>query len=105
MRLIEFDSSYDRMVNRAFDKIRQSSRGMPAVLIRLIDSIGSVMLDTTSAEQRVVLRRQADMTLRLAEQSVTEPNDLEEIRFRYGRLPGEEVFAEKPHTWSRIELN
>ncbi len=105
VRLIEFDSSYDRMVNRAFDKIRQSSRGMPAVLIRLIDSIGSVMLDTTSAEQRVVLRRQADMTLRLAEQSVTEPNDLEEIRFRYGRLPGEEVFEEKPHTWSRIELN
>jgi uncharacterized membrane protein len=105
VRLIEFDSSYDRMVNRAFDKIRQSSRGMPAVLIRLIDSIGSVMLDTTSAEQRVVLRRQADMTLRLAEGSVTEPNDLEEIRFRYGRLPGEEVFEEKPHTWSRIELN
>ena len=45
------------------------------------------------------------MTLRLAEQSVTEPNDLEEIRFRYGRLPGEEVFEVKPHTWSRIELN
>ena len=105
VRLIEFDSSYDRMVNRAFDKIRQSSRGMPAVLIRLIDSVGSVMLDTTSPEQRVVLRRQADMVLRLAEQSVTEPNDLEEIRLRYGRLPGEEVFEEKPHTWSRIELN
>ena len=105
VRLIESDPSYDRMVSRAFDKVRQAARGMPAVIIRLIDSIGSVMLDTTSAEQRVVLRRQADMTLRLAEQSVTEPNDLEEIRFRYGRLPGEEVFEEKPHTWSRIELN
>ena len=35
------------------------------MLIRLIDSLGSIMLDTTSAEQRVVLRRQADMVLRL----------------------------------------
>ena len=97
VRLIEFDPSYARMVNRAFDKIRQRRRGMPAVLIRLIDSIGSIMLDTTSAEQRTVLRRQADMVLRLAEETVTEPNDLEEIRFRYRRLPGEDVFAEQRH--------
>jgi len=81
------------MVNRAFDKIRQGAQGMPAVLIRLIDSIGSIVLDTTSQDQRTVLRRQADMVLRLAEKTVTEPNDLEEIRFRYRRIPGEEEFA------------
>ena len=104
VRLIEFDPSYARMVNRAFDKIRQAARGMPAVLIRLIDSLGSIMLDTTSAEQRVVLRRQADMVLRLAEETVTEPNDLEEIRFRYRRIPGEDAFEEQPHTWSKIDL-
>ena len=52
VRLIEFDPSYARMVNRAFDKIRQAASAMPAVLIRLIDSIGSIMLDTTAAEQR-----------------------------------------------------
>ncbi len=104
VRLIEFDPSYARMVNRAFDKIRQAARGMPAVLIRLIDSLGSVMLDTVSVEQRLVLRRQADMVLRLAEDTVSEPNDLEEIRFRYRRMPGEEAFEEKPHTWSKIDL-
>jgi uncharacterized membrane protein len=104
VRLIEFDPSYARMVNRAFDKIRQSGRGNPAVLIRLIDSIGSIMLDTTTEAQRTILRRQADMVLRLAEESVTEPNDLEEIRFRYRRIPGEDEFKEKPHSWSRIEL-
>ena len=91
VRLIEFDPSYARMVNRAFDKIRQGAQGMPAVLIRLIDSIGSIMLDTTSAEQRTVLRRQADMVLRVAEETVSEPNDLEEIRFRYERLPDDEA--------------
>jgi len=104
VRLIEFDPSYARMVNRAFDKVRQSARGMPAVLIRLIDSLGSIMLDTHSPDQRVVLRRQADMVLRLAEETVAEPNDLEEIRFRYRRIPGEDAFKEQPHTWSKIEL-
>ena len=72
VRLIESDPSYARMVNRAFDKIRQAASGMPAVLIRLIDSIGSIMLDTTSTEQRDVLRRQADMVLRLSEATVAE---------------------------------
>ena len=104
VRLIEFDQSYARMVNRAFDKIRQSARGNPAVLIRLIDSLGSIMLDTTTEAQRTILRKQGDMVLRLAEESVTEPNDLEEIRFRHRRIPGEDVFGEQPHTWSRIEL-
>jgi uncharacterized membrane protein len=104
VRLIEFDPSYARMVNRSFDKIRQAARGMPAVIIRLIDSLGSIMLDTTSVEQRAVLRRQADMVLRLAEETVAEPNDLEEIRFRYRRIPGEDEFVAKPHTWSKMEL-
>jgi uncharacterized membrane protein len=103
VRLIESDPSYARMVNRAFDKIRQSSRGMPAVLIRLVDSLGSIMLDTMSSEQRVVLRRQADMVLRLSEETVTDRNDLEEIRFRYRRIPGEDVFEEQPHTWSKLD--
>jgi uncharacterized membrane protein len=76
---------------------------MPAVLIRLIDSLGSIMLDTSSVEQREVLRRQADMVLRLSERTVAEPNDLEEIRFRYRRLPSEEFFAEQPHSWSKID--
>jgi uncharacterized membrane protein len=103
VRLIESDPSYARMVNRAFDKIRQAARGMPAVLIRLVDSLGSIMLDTTSEEQRAVLRRQADMVLRLAEETVSEPNDLDEIRFRYRRIPGEDELGEKPHTWSQMD--
>jgi uncharacterized membrane protein len=105
VRLVESDPSYARMVNRAFDKIRQASSAMPAVLIRLMDSLGSIMLDTTSVEQRIVLRRQADMVLRLSEATVEESNDLEEIRFRYQRLPGEEAFAEQPHSWSKNDAS
>ena len=70
MRLIETDPSYSRMVNRAFDKIRQSSRGMPAVIIRMLDALTSIASDVTSADQLRALTRQAAMILRSAEESV-----------------------------------
>ncbi len=63
IRLIESDPSYPRMVNRATDKIRQASRGMPAVVIRLMDSLTKVVEYTTSPDQRAVLLRQAEMVL------------------------------------------
>jgi uncharacterized membrane protein len=104
VRLIESDPSYARMVNRAFDKIRQAASDMPAVLIRLIDSLGSIMLDTTTEQQRDVLRRQADMVLRLSERTVAEPNDLEEIRFRYSRIAGEDAFTPSARMAARVDL-
>jgi uncharacterized membrane protein len=86
VRLIGTDPSYSRMVNRAFDKIRQSSRGMPAVIIRLLDALTSVASDVTSPEQLRVLTRQAGMILRSAEESVPEESDRDDIRIRYRRL-------------------
>jgi uncharacterized membrane protein len=83
VRLIEPDPSYARAANRAFDKIRQAARGMPVLMIQIMDALTRVMEETTTHEQRLVLARQADMILRSAEQSVTEPNDLEDIRNRY----------------------
>jgi uncharacterized membrane protein len=88
VRLIEFDPSYERMVDRAFDKIRQSARGMPAVIIRMIDALAHVAENTTSDRQREVLSRQAEMILRGAEAEVPEENDLVDIRHRYDRFVG-----------------
>ena len=93
VRLIETDPSYARMVNRAFDKIRQSSRGMPAVIIRMLDALSSVASDVTSPSELGVLTRQAAMILQAAEESVPEENDLEDIRARYRRLA--EIAASK----------
>jgi uncharacterized membrane protein len=74
------------MVNRAFDKIRQAGRGMPAVIIRMIDAIDHVTENTSNPQQREVLRRQAEMIMRGAEDEVGEPNDLADIRRRYDHL-------------------
>jgi uncharacterized membrane protein len=86
IRLIETDPSYARMVNRAYDKIRQCAGGMPAVLIRLMDSLSNVTEYTASSEQREVLRRQADMIMRVADDTVTDPQDLADVRGRYERM-------------------
>jgi uncharacterized membrane protein len=86
VRLIEFDPSYSRMVDRAYDKIRQSAGGMPAVIIRLMNGIGHVMEYTATSEQRAVLQRQADMILRSAEDSIAEANDRADVRARYDDL-------------------
>jgi uncharacterized membrane protein len=85
VRLIESDPSYARMVNRAFDKVRQAARGMPAVIIRMMDALATIMEETTSPEQRRILIRQAEMIFLSAKESVSEPNDLADIRNRYER--------------------
>ncbi len=86
IRLIEFDPSYGRMVNRSFDKIRQAGRGMPAVIIRLIDALSHVTESSADHRQRAILLRQAEMIMRGAEAEVPEPNDLADIRIRFDRL-------------------
>jgi uncharacterized membrane protein len=96
VRLIETDPSYDRMVNRSFDKVRQAARGMPAVIIRMLDALAIVAAATMSHQQRRVLTRQAEMILRAAEESVSEPNDLEDIRNRYQRLMALAAAADDP---------
>jgi uncharacterized membrane protein len=86
VRLIGADWSYPKMVNRAFDKIRQAARGMPAVIIRLLDSLSVVVRSTSDPERRDVLMRQGEMVLRIAVESVTEPNDLNDIQSHFEGL-------------------
>jgi uncharacterized membrane protein len=86
VRLIEPAPSYARMANRAFDKIRQSAAGMAVVMIHMIDALSSVVEETISADQRGTLLRQGEMIARSAAESVSEPNDLEDILARYRNL-------------------
>jgi uncharacterized membrane protein len=95
VRLIETDPSYARMVNRAFDKIRQSSRGMPAVIIRMLDALTSIASDASSPLQLASLTRQGEMIVRAAEEAVPEANDLRDIRDRFDRLLAMSDYAQQ----------
>jgi uncharacterized membrane protein len=86
LRVIAALPSYQRLVDRAFDKIRQAGRGMPAVMIRQLDALSKIMEYTTTPEQRDVLLQQAQMTRRSSEESVPEPFDRADVERRYDAL-------------------
>ena len=83
IRVIEPSPDYSRIVNRACDKIRQAGQGMPAVLIRQMDGLGKVLTTTTNDEQRRVVMRQVDMTLRAGVSDIEEPNDRRDLELRH----------------------
>jgi len=83
VRLIEAGPSYARIVNRAFDKVRQAGRGMPAVAIRQVDALARVMEYTADPARQAVLVRQAAMIVRAVDQAVPEPEDRALVHARY----------------------
>jgi uncharacterized membrane protein len=82
VRVIAAPVRYERFVDRAFDKIRQAGRGMPAVMIRQLDAISKIM-QHASTEQRAPLLAQAAMILRSSEESVAAEPDRADVRARY----------------------
>jgi uncharacterized membrane protein len=86
IRVTTVHVSYARLVQRAFEKIRQAARGMPAVLIRQLDALTVVMQHASTEPQRHVLLQQGAMILRAAEESVPEAADRADVERAHRRL-------------------
>jgi uncharacterized membrane protein len=86
VRVITAEVQYTSLVDRAFEKIRQASRGMPAVMIRQLDALTKIAEYTTSHEQLRVLLAQAEMIHHSALDSVPEPGDVADVERYYHRL-------------------
>jgi uncharacterized membrane protein len=80
IRVIAAQPSYERLVQRSFEKIRQASAGMPAIMIRQLDAIAKIMVETTGPAQRRVLLDQAGMIQRASERTVNEEADRADVR-------------------------
>jgi uncharacterized membrane protein len=85
IRLITVPVSYERLVQRSFEKIRQASEGMPAVLIRQLDALYKVMA-AAPADRSQVLLDQASMIAAASERTVPEEADLADVSVRYEAL-------------------
>ena len=83
VRLITTEATYERLVQRAFEKIRQSGRGMPAVMIRQLDALAKMMERAAAPEDRQLLLDQAAMIERLSLSSVGEESDRADIQRAY----------------------
>ncbi len=79
VRLIEVALREERVLARAFDKVRQAGRGMPAIYIRQLENLAKISDYATTDQERQCVRREADMILRAAQASVPEPNDVSDV--------------------------
>ncbi|KAA2253970.1 DUF2254 domain-containing protein [Solihabitans fulvus] len=86
IRVISDQVSYDRLVQRAFEKIRQAGVGMPAVMIRQLDALAKIMEQTRDSEQSQVLLDQAAMIQRANLATVPEESDRADVERRYNAL-------------------
>ncbi|HEY0936026.1 MAG TPA: hypothetical protein VGD91_20075, partial [Trebonia sp.] len=96
IRLITVPVSYERLVQRSFEKVRQAAGGMPAVLIRQLDALSTVMAVAPPGRSQVLLD-QAAMIARVSERTVPEPADQADITARHQALlasvPGRPVLV------------
>jgi uncharacterized membrane protein len=96
VRVITTEPSYERLVQRSFEKIRQAGRGMPAIMIRQLDALAKIMQRATLAADRQLLLAQAAMIERLAASSVEEQSDRADVSRAYqGLLDAASVHEEQ----------
>ena len=85
IRLITAPVSYERLVQRSFEKIRQAADGMPAVLIRQLDALSTIMAAAPPGRSQVLLD-QAAMIARVSARTVPEPADQADVAARHEAL-------------------
>jgi uncharacterized membrane protein len=86
IRVIEPALTMERLIKGASDKIRQAGRGMPAVLIRQLENLRKLAAILSNEEHCEVVRHQAAMIMKAAEESIPEPSDVDDVRAAYSVL-------------------
>ena len=83
IRVITHEADFSRLIERAFEKIRQAAEGMPAVMIRQLDALAKILEQASQPAMRRILLHQADMIQRANLRSVREPADRADVTRRY----------------------
>lgn len=83
VRLVTYPMTYSRLVDAAFSRIRQYSRGSVPVTLRMLEALASLTARAQHGAHRAALMHQARMLWRASQESVPEPDDLRVIEVRY----------------------
>lgn len=94
LRLIVDHTSFEGLCNAAFHQIRQHAASNAAVLIRLLEDLRLVILETRTEEQKSVVWRHACMVRRAAER-LPEPEDRKDVDERFRRLARDAGYPEE----------
>jgi uncharacterized membrane protein len=83
LRLVAAGPTFAGILDASFNPIRQSARSNPAVLIRLLESIGQIAGAVHRSQDRIALARHATMLARAARQALPEPDDRDAVQARF----------------------
>ena len=86
VRVIAADIHFERFVERAFDKVRQAGTGMPAVMIRQLESLTKIVRYTRTDEHRAALLEQATMIVESSDATIDAAPDRDDVHRRYDVL-------------------
>jgi uncharacterized membrane protein len=83
LRLIVDSINYCKVVDAAFNQIRQVARTNTALTIRLLEALALILSQTNNAEYRAALFRQAVMLRRGSTDGLTEEEDRQDVLERF----------------------
>lgn len=83
LRIISKPFKFEGMVNAALNMIRQNSISVPAVSIKLLETIATVAAQTVREEDRIILRRHAEMVANGCKAMLSDDNDRRDLETRY----------------------
>ena len=84
--MIAYQPDFERLVQRAFDTIRQAAAGMPAIMIRQLEALAKIAEQTPDRARRTVLMRQAEAIRKLNIDTVPDPGDRDDVTRRYEKV-------------------
>lgn len=88
IRVIAFQPSFERLVERTFDTIRQAAVGMPAIMIRQLDAVAKILEQVSDRGHRTALIRQAEAIQRSNLGTVADPSDRDDVTERFEMVMG-----------------
>ncbi len=86
LRVIAEGVTFEKLVDSAFNQIRQYSKPDVAVIIRLLEAIACIATYTRNSKQRETLRRHAEMILNSSRQQISLEPDQKDVEERYYRV-------------------
>lgn len=96
IRVIAAQVSYDRLVQRSFEKIRQAASGQPAVMIRQLDALAQIADRAPDQARLAVVREQVAMIERQVDDTIPEPSDRADVLRRCKIFHVEQAAASDP---------
>ena len=83
VRIIWNPVTHSGIMDSSFNQIRQFASGIPAVMLRLLESYTRIAQNVRSEEEQSSIRKHSDMAIRGCRENFKEPNDLAEAEDRY----------------------